>query len=174
VLAALSGEVAGSPDLIRSIDVTIAEYRRTLEVFLESENQELAPPNDDPAYFDRWSEANGIAFEALERALRRVGRACIATLRNRGMTWSVEHLELGLDTRTPSNLEASPDSDLATLLIDHWTGILRTAPGYQHDAALLCLLGWAIEWLRARSETIGEMSNRMAPPRRGSRRTWRQ
>jgi hypothetical protein len=150
VLAALSVEVAESPDLIRSIDVTIAEYRRILEAFLETENREPEPRNDDPAYFDHWAEANGIAFENLGQALRRVGRACIATLRSRpGMTWPVEHLALGLDTRAPNNLEAPPDSELATLLIDHWTGVLRAAPSYEHDAAILCLLGWAIEWLIA-------------------------
>jgi hypothetical protein len=148
-LQRVSEAVAQEPDLIRTLEVTVDLYWAALVVFEESENQEIEA-DDGGSGFDRWSEANMIAFEGLEIALDRLARACVARLRQaRGATWSTELLALGLDTRTPSNLEAPPGSELSQLLIDHWMGVSASPHTYVRDPAVLCLLGWAIEWLIA-------------------------
>jgi hypothetical protein len=35
------------------------------------------------------------------------------------------------------------------MLSDHWTRVLIDGPAYEHDATMLCLPGWAIEWRSA-------------------------
>jgi hypothetical protein len=99
---------------------------------------------------ERWIESNMLAFERLEAALRRLGEACIATLRQHaGPEWTVAFLAWGLEVRTPRNLDAPPDSALADLLLSHWARTVANGRSYQRDPALLCVLGWAVEWCSA-------------------------
>jgi hypothetical protein len=158
VLTTLADEVAVAPDLIRSLDVTVAHYRETLETFLRLEYQEPEADAAGGEEFGRWAERNVIAFEQLEDALKRLARACIAGLRGADLAaWPSQRLALGMDIRAPANLDAPPDSELAELLLGHWTAAAADT-GHGRETALLCLLAWTLENL------IAVQTQRWPPP----------
>ena len=150
-LIELAADLRGVTNGADALATSLATYRRCLSDFSRSEAAEPYGTAESPITgFDDWSEKNLAAFEALEESLKVFARTCIAHLRSqRASEWDVQHLTLGLDLRTPSNLDAPPDSKLADLVLDYWMEIIQHGPGYENHAAVLCLLGWSLEWLVA-------------------------
>jgi len=140
------------------IAVSIKHLRSRLEQFRRSEASEPSGAEIDTE-FDTWSDENLRAFQAVQASLEHLGRSCIARLRSQpGSDWPPEQITLGLDYRAPANLAAPPDSKLAKLLLDYWADLIDFGPGYEHDGAILCILGWAVEWL------LGTEHERWPPP----------
>ncbi len=129
----------------------IRHFRQRLSAFEDSENGEptLERGHDD-SVFNTWAESNMQHFEALEKALLRVVRACVAALLARpSEQWDAERIVLGVEIRAPAQLHADPDSVLGRMLVDHWLGEVASERSYIADEAILCLLGLFAGWLDA-------------------------
>lgn len=150
-LLAIAATVAADSASACSLEAAVDHYKAALATFLHNEQQGFEVGTRDESDLSDWIDDGLDAFENLEAALERLARAAVMTLRESSgpSTWSVDHLALGLDTRTPSNLEAPPDSPLAELLVSYWMEASASPLSYVREPAVLCLLGWALEWLIA-------------------------
>jgi len=148
LIAELVAEVDSSPIQVGSVAATVADLWSTIKAFSELHGGDPTASELTQEEFDQWIDREFVAFENVQNALKRLGRTCVATLRRSpGSSWPTARLLLGVELRAPTNLDAPPDSRIGRMLVDHWTEVTQTGPSYRRDPALLCLLGWSIEWL---------------------------